>query len=270
MFKRIGHKIRSFYHRNLAWCMDFSSAFVGTLLGIALTFGISAFIDFKDKQAAAKRITLYTMRTISQGIHRNEGNLRVFEARDSIYKIVLEKYDNNAMDSLSVQDATAFAAQLYNFNSHSENRSTEAIFMSDVDVWSNIDNTKVIEAVGESFDVLRSVENMSEELHQFFNDLYPVFYGKLAKYNKLENEQRAQKIISEVLSDTDVYLRFSLYYPIKISMLKYWLKVLNVQFEWLKMTLNITDNDIIDAFSDSSFDSLLEKSFNEAESVVEL
>lgn len=258
IIRKIGQTIRTKFHGNSAWWLNFSSAFVGTLLGIVLTFGITAFINFKNKQATAQQITLYTMRTISRNIYRNTNKLKEFEVRDSINKIVLEKYENNDLENLSLEDATAFASQLYQLNLIADNRSTESIFMSDIDIWSNVDNAKVIEVVGESFDAMRLIDKTAEELNHFFNDLYANFYRKKAKYSALSPEQKSRIVIKEILDDTDVYLRFSVHYPMKISMMKMSLQLLNFQFEWLKMRLNITDSDIENAFSDSSFDQSLE------------
>lgn len=89
----------SFLHKK-EWWEGLAANFFGALLGIAVTFGTSNYLENRDKKAMERTTVLMTISNLEISIQGLEQADRWLKSRDTLFKIVQEHYPDK-LDQLS-------------------------------------------------------------------------------------------------------------------------------------------------------------------------
>lgn len=88
-------KISRIYHINPNWWDSFTSCFVGTLLGIALTFGISGYLSRSEHRRNERIMQIIAVGKIEHNIYQLKLQLNEMMRSDSIYNMALDYYPDS-------------------------------------------------------------------------------------------------------------------------------------------------------------------------------
>lgn len=148
------------------WFEQVSIAFIGTVLGIIVTVGVTFWQQRKDQHEMAEKITQITLYNINLRIASFQEHLSLLKqqqaAYDSIMSYMPDRLDKIAPDSLNAYYQKA--NYLY-FGMH--DIKTEEIFESSIDVWKAFDDVKVISRISNCYSVLDFCEQKFELLNKY-------------------------------------------------------------------------------------------------------
>lgn len=84
-------KMKNFL-RQRQWWAGFWANFFGALLGIAVTFGTSGYLEYREKKAMGRTAALMTISNIEFSIQTFDVVSEVFRSRAAVFKTILEHY----------------------------------------------------------------------------------------------------------------------------------------------------------------------------------
>lgn len=148
-------KLKKIYHVNTGWWDSFTSCFVGTLLGIAITFGVT-YIDTRVRDKATERkIQIITVGKMEQAINRISRRVEALKESDSLYVEVLGYWQEDRLDEIPDGLVVAFYEKLMQVSFQTQNSSAMEIFRSNVEIWKTMDPVS-IDAMESLLDVIES------------------------------------------------------------------------------------------------------------------
>lgn len=135
--------VRRVYSYNRGWWDSFTSCLLGTLLGIAITFGISAHLEHQAQRQLERRIQIYTVKNVEQTVNQMEAMLAELKVSDSIYSAVMDYYPDRLQD-IPVELMKALYTDLFSWNYISTSQGWMGdVFSHEVEVWRNMDPRSV-------------------------------------------------------------------------------------------------------------------------------
>ena len=132
------------------WMSGFLTSLLGTTISIALTFGTTAWVNAKKKKEAQRQTAMMVIHDINTNIKSMEATRDEIEKNYEDVKYFMEYMDNpESADQERLLEAIngSLGILIHSEQSASLNESTEKIFSSSLDAWSNLDNMRFIENV---------------------------------------------------------------------------------------------------------------------------
>ena len=132
------------------WMSGFLTSLLGTTISIALTFGTTAWLNANKKKDAQRQTAMMVIHDINTTIKSMEASRDELEKNYESVKYFLEYMDKpEAADQERLEEAISGSLRILidTEQKSSLNESTEKIFSSSMDAWSNLDNMRFIENV---------------------------------------------------------------------------------------------------------------------------
>lgn len=159
------------------WWSNMTSSFVGALLGILITFGTSSYIEYRDKQEMMRKTTLMTIHNIDRYIISMEEEVQGLCQRDSVFQFILSRYPKQ-LHQVSKDTLELFLNSLNHINFFALDSSAEGIFTHSIDVWKNVENTLVIEGIGDCFAIKNMFVSHYEHIRDTRREIFLDFCSK--------------------------------------------------------------------------------------------
>lgn len=167
-----------------AWWKDLSTATAGTIIGIIVTFGTTAYLEDKAQQEMADKTVLMTLHNLDSSIKNMSQLVEEMQSNDSLFLRALSLMP----DRLGVMGADSLQMVVSRFGStnvYATDNSTREIFSSSFEVWQNLDDAKVISRIGNCYSMLDvcdkeygKVEKLRlDAFKSYWNDMPPQDYG---------------------------------------------------------------------------------------------
>ena len=216
------------------------SCTLGTIIGIALTFGTSAWIEHREKQETERTAALMVIHNLDRFIEDLNEMVRELQAVDSINMKVLAAKDE--LHTVSEDTLQLFVSGILTHNFNTIDETAETIFSSNIETWKSIGNSEFIELAGNCFSAKRlmvkfldKLEAEKDELSDLF--LKTVFYADPPIESPREIAAtllRSVTYCSHIKKQHDFYLRG----------MEQGVKVLREQTDNCKRMMNVTDEEL--------------------------
>lgn len=159
-------KFKEIYNSNKGWWDSFTSCFVGTLLGIGITFGLSDIIEKKNQEEMQRKITVLSMSNLRNNIDSFKSLEKAYLHTDSVFREVLRYYPDS-VNYIPKELVSQFFTELTTFKITDEFSYSDNVFSSNIEVWESIDNLETIAIIND----IISLKGMTYNIVNKLNDL---------------------------------------------------------------------------------------------------
>ncbi len=136
---------------------------LGTVIGIALTFGTTLCLQHLEQKKAERTAALMVIHNLDAFCEALEDEINDLQKTDSINSMVWDQHTERQIPEDTLQ---LFFDDLFNINYICVDNTVESIFGSNIETWTNIGNSEFIEVAGKCFTVRRMVNQVREEMNR--------------------------------------------------------------------------------------------------------
>ena len=212
------------------------SSTLGTIIGIVLTFGTSAWINHREKQETERTAALMVIHNLDSFTEDLGEMVRELQAIDSINMKLLDARDRS--HTVCEDTLQLFVSGILTHNFNTVDETAETIFSSNIETWKSIGNSEFIELAGNCFSVKRLMVKFQEGLEAEKNELSDL-YLKTILYADHPAEStpllHSATFCSHIKKQHDFYL----------CGMEQGVKVLRKQTDKCKRLMNVTDEELL-------------------------
>lgn len=177
--------IKKIYSYNRGWWDSFTSCFIGSLLGIGITFAISGYLEYKNKKELAHTIQLMNVAdmdlTVDSFKIEEEGALYL----DSLFRKV-QRYYPDSIYAIPPGCLQEVYDKLLTLEVFGTNNSVENILNHSLEVWTSAEDLSVLTDINEFYAAKRAVSNCLDELgsirRKLHDNITKSYYIDLSNY----------------------------------------------------------------------------------------
>lgn len=140
------------------------SCTLGTVIGIVLTFGTSAWIEYRERQEMERTAALMVIHNLDSFCEDLDEAVKDLQPIDSICFKVLGAKDRLETIPEDTLDMFVNSFLSHSFNTHDQ--TTETIFSSNIETWKSIDNREFIDLAGNCFSAKKLMVKFQERLEE--------------------------------------------------------------------------------------------------------
>ena len=226
-------KISDFWKQTL-------SCTLGTIVGIVLTFGTSAWIEKREKQATERTAALMVIHNLDGFCDELEETTKYLQAVDSINMKVLAAKDR--LEAVSEDTLEMFAGNFFTFQFSPNDQTAETIFSSNIETWKSIDSSEFIELAGQCFSAKRLLVKFQERLEAEKNDLTDMFLKTVLYADK--PIESIPEIAATMLRSATFRSFIKKQHDFYLQGMQQGLKVLRKQTDNCKRLMDVTDEEL--------------------------
>jgi len=221
------------------------SCTIGTILGIVITFGTTAYMDYSAQKEAERTAALMVISNIDRFCHKLESDLRQLEKEDSLNMAVWEHYPDR-LGEVPDDVLRTFLNNLLSRNMNVVDNTAENIFSTNIDTWKNVGNREFIENAGKCFSAKRMLVKMQEEMDEDKREVWKIFWADIVFAGKkdLDLQQTVTRIFRFPKLCAFIQKQHLLYY----SGMKAGLNALREHNAQNKELMGVTDKDLMREF----------------------
>ena len=149
------------------------SCTLGTIIGIVLTFGTSAWIKQREKQETERTAALMVIHNLDSFTEDLDEMVMELQAIDSINMKLLDARDR--LHTVSEDTLELFVSGILTHSFNTVDETAETIFSSNIETWKSIGNSEFIELAGNCFSGKRLMVKFQEGLEAEKNELSDLF-----------------------------------------------------------------------------------------------
>ena len=229
--------MKIFIKTHKEWFSSFSSAFVGTLLGIGITFFVNDIMENKSKEKMAYKFLTISLDEMERHITSVENEIPMMRKNVTMFENILEYYPeqlDEVPDSLSDKFVSFLASisvpQTFNYS--------EKLFKENITSLEVFDDLSVISDFHELFDGVHTLDFLRDKLLKIKNELIGSYRHTRSIFFD-ENDE----IVKDVFSNANIY-DMLLFYRAWTETLAYYVQFHKENLYSIKKNLGITDEDI--------------------------
>lgn len=216
------------------------SCTLGTVIGIILTFGTSAWIEYREKQETERTAALMVIHNLESFTDDLDLMVKELQTIDEVNAKVLAAKDH--LDTVSEDTLSMFVTGILSHNFNTIDETAETIFSSNIETWKSIGNSEFIELAGNCFSAKRLMVKFQERLEAEKDELSDMFLEK-GTYSDHPTESLQETVATILLSSRcrrhikkqgDFYLRG----------MEQGVKVLSEKTNQCKRLMNVTDEEL--------------------------
>lgn len=216
------------------------SCTLGTIIGIVLTFGTSAWIKQREKQETERTAALMVIHNLDSFTEDLDEMVMELQAIDSINMKLLDARDR--LHTVSEDTLELFVSGILTHSFNTVDETAETIFSSNIETWKSIGNSEFIELAGNCFSGKRLMVKFQEGLEAEKNELSDLFLKTVlyADHPAKTTREIATTLLhsatfcSHIKKQHDFYLRG----------MEQGVKVLRKQTDNCKRLMNVTDEEL--------------------------
>ena len=174
--------------------------FIGAFLGIIVTFGTTAYIDYRAKQDRYKRIIISTIKETDFSIRSLEAAINDLKATDSLYTRVVSCYPDH-LHEISRDTLNLFIQQMSYSNYFSTGGVAHNIFKDNMAVLEEIDNFSLIYSLYGSISGIEMMHDIIDDIQSVREELFAAF----SKKKHFDQYPDAVSAVKAVLDIPEIY-----------------------------------------------------------------
>lgn len=201
--------IEKVYYVNRGWWDSFTSCFVGSLLGIGITFWISGYLEKKSNEDMERRIQLLSLSNIQQYIEASKKQSKDCLYMDSIFTEVMDYYPDS-IDYIPKELVGECYSKLISYNIYGVDESADNIINSNIEVWNSMKDISDVITINDIFAAKRAINWMSSEI----NSIKRQIYRNVTRDNyimDMDNHTDAIKVLFSNKENLNLMLEYKLY-----------------------------------------------------------
>lgn len=190
--------IKKVYYVNQGWWDSFTSCFIGSLLGIGITFWVSDFLEKRNSKDLERTVQLMNLSYMSDIVDDFKIREEYLSYTDSVFSEVLGYYPDS-INYVPEELVDKFYTELRTATVSAENNSVQGMFNNNIEVWQSADDLSVIKTIGGFYTNKDGIDVCLSEMFSIVNKL---FYN-IGKDNHLSNYDNHTKAISRVFENKE-------------------------------------------------------------------
>lgn len=222
-----------------AWWSNATSSFVGTLLGIIVTFGTTSYLNQREKEETMRKTILLTINSVNNYVKTMEDEVAQMQVYDTIFRAVL-KYHPDELHKVSKDTISLFFSSLSDFRINGDATSTENIFSHNMDIWKSMDDITAFGMIEECFTCKKMLKNLYQETENMRRQLFLDFCSA----QDFNNYKTAEAAIRAFFKYKPEAFYLLIEYNAKSKMMEYSLKTYKKLCKKAKILLNVTDEEL--------------------------
>lgn len=222
------------------WTQTLSST-LGTIIGIIVTFGTTAWLQYREHRATERTAALMVIHNLDNFCDHLSTDIEELQAADSINSLVWR----HSPDSLAqMPDSTLqlFLNNLLSRNYTVEDQTAENIFSSNIDTWKSISNSEFIELAGECFSAKRMLTKLREELDEDKRQMYNLMMTGTIYTDKPAKTLR--EAVARIFCSADLCCFIRKQHEYYLGGLRAGLQALRDHNEQNKQLMNVSDEEL--------------------------
>lgn len=222
------------------WIQTASST-LGTVIGIVITFGTTAYLQYQDQKEAERTAALMVIHNLDRFCGRLAEDIRDIEAEDSLNIAVWQHYPDS-LDEISSDTLKLFIRQLLSRHISVSDNTAENIFSSNIDTWKNIGSSEFIENAGKCFSAKRFLMKLQEDLYEEKQTVYDI-YNRAIVFNAPANQGLTEHV-AQVFRSADICCFIQEQHEYYLGFLRTGLAALREQNDKNKRLMGVTDDEL--------------------------
>ncbi|TGX84170.1 hypothetical protein E5358_00605 [Palleniella muris] len=171
-----------------SWWKDVTIATTGTIIGIVVTFGTTAWLEDKTRKEMADKTVIMTLHNLDSSMDNLSNLLGEMQSNDTLFHRVLSLMP----DSLGVMGNDSLEMVVSRFASmrtYTTDKSTRRIFSSSFEVWQNIDDAKVISRIGNCYSMLDLCYKEYDKIEQLRAEAFKAYWNECPPQDYADAEE---------------------------------------------------------------------------------
>ena len=216
------------------------SCTLGTVIGIILTFGTSAWIEYRDKQETERTAALMVIHNLESFVQDLALMVKELQTIDEVNAKVLAAKDH--LDTVSEDTLSMFVTGILSHNFNTIDETAETIFSSNIETWKSIGNSEFIELAGNCFSAKRLMVKFQERLEAEKDELSDMFLEKVI-YSDHPTES-LQETVATILRSSRCRRHIKKQGDFYLRGMEQGVKVLSEKTDQCKRLMNVTDEEL--------------------------
>lgn len=233
--KKIFEKI---YCLNRGWWDSFTSCFLGTILGIGITFGISGYLDKKSNAELQHTIQLMNVMYMDETVYGILDDEDEALYRDSVFTEILSYYPDST-NFVPKELVNEFYTILLNLKIEGEDESIENIYKNSIEVWKSAENLSNVTNISKFYASKNTCENGLSHMSSILKSLYDNLVKKKFLYGTVNYDE-----ITSAIYENEENLTLIKRYCLYRTALSATIPMMEDIFESIKIRMGITDKDL--------------------------
>ena len=226
-------KISDFWKQTL-------SCTLGTVIGIILTFGTSAWIEYREKQETERTAALMVIHNLDSFVQDLALMVKELQTIDEVNTKVLAAKDH--LDTVSEDTLSMFVTGILSHNFNTIDETAETIFSSNIETWKSIGNSEFIELAGNCFSAKRLMVKFQERLEAEKDELSDMLLEKVT-YSDHPTES-LQETVATILRSSRCRRHIKKQGDFYLRGMEQGVKVLSEKSDQCKRLMNVTDEEL--------------------------
>ena len=216
------------------------SCTLGTVIGIILTFGTSAWIEYREKQETERTAALMVIHNLESFVQDLDLMVKELQTIDEVNTKVLAAKDH--LDTVSEDTLSMFVTGILSHNFNTIDETAETIFSSNIETWKSIGNSEFIELAGNCFSAKRLMVKFQERLEAEKDELSDMFLEKVT-YSDHPTES-LQETVATILRSSRCRRHIKKQGDFYLRGMEQGVKVLRMKTDQCKRLMNVTDEEL--------------------------
>lgn len=238
---------KDLYHKNKGWWDSFTSCFIGTLLGIGITFAISDYIATKDKKDLERRIQLMSVASMDKSLSALRSEMDKYTQDDSIFTAYMDYYPDS-IEYIPSKLSGEFFSAILSFRFYTMGHTASNLLNTNIEVLKSIDNPATISIFSDVFAIQDQCTVSINELEEIKNELQYNINDKKSIFN-VDNDKEANRYFFSNNRNIMLLMKFRMY----VHTINLWIPMNEEMIGKIKHNLNISDEDL-KSYYDESYD----------------
>lgn len=216
------------------------SCTLGTVIGIILTFGTSAWIEYREKQETERTAALMVIHNLDSFVQDLALMVKELQTIDEVNAKVLAAKDH--LDTVSEDTLSMFVTGILSHNFNTIDETAETIFSSNIETWKSIGNSEFIELAGNCFSAKRLMVKFQEQLEAEKDELSDMLLEKVT-YSDHPTES-LQETVATILRSSRCRRHIKKQGDFYLRGMEQGVKVLSEKTDQCKRLMNVTDEEL--------------------------
>lgn len=152
---------------------DTLSNTLGTITGIIVTFGTTAWLQQHEQRAMERTAALMVIHNLDNFCGRLATEIADMEAEDSLNTLVCQFYPDS-LDQIADDTLQLFVDNLLSRSFVVNDQTADNIFSTNISTWKDITDSKFVEQGGKCFSIKRKMTELREELDDDSRRVYDI------------------------------------------------------------------------------------------------
>ncbi len=228
---------------------------LGTVIGIALTFGTTLCLQHLEQKKTERTAALMVIHNLNSFCDALEDEINYLQKTDSINSMVwVPRAERHPISEDTLQ---LFLEDLFSLY-QSDDNTVESIFGSNIETWTNIGNSEFIEIAGKCFTTRRMVNQVREEMNRDKEHMWYTYMTTAVYTDKPAETLR--EAIDRVFCSAEMCCFIRKQHLQYIPALQTCLMIIREQNERNKLLMHISDEELQQFGCQGGFKSYIYKS----------